>query len=89
MNAPINNFDVSYIEPYNKFLVGTRNGKVLVYNKKNFNAFSQEAFTHETPKFQFMDSFNVVDYVANGYHEIDAKNLTLDHYYEVSRKTIV
>ncbi len=40
VNAPVNNFEVSFIEPYNKFLVGTKNGKVLVYNKRNFNAFS-------------------------------------------------
>lgn len=49
VNAAINNFELSFIEPYNKFLVGTKNGKVLVYNKKNFNAFSQEAFGEETP----------------------------------------
>lgn len=49
VNASINNFELSFIEPYNKFLIGTKNGKVLVYNKKNFNAFSQEAFGEETP----------------------------------------
>ena len=81
MNAPINNFEVSYIEPYNKFLVGTKNGKVLVYNKKNFNAFSQEAFADETPQYTFMDSFNMIDFIANGFSEIDSKTLTLDHFY--------
>jgi len=47
---------LSYIEPYNKFLVGTKNGKVLMYNKRNFNALNQETFNmQDTPKFNFMD----------------------------------
>lgn len=83
VNAPVNCFEVSFIEPYNKFLVGTRTGKVLVYNKRNFNAFSQEPFGEETPQFSFMDSLNLVDFVANDFSEIDSKTLTLDHYYQV------
>ena len=56
VNAPIHNFEISYIEPYNKFLVGTKNGKVLMYNKRNFNALNQETFNmQDTPKFNFMD----------------------------------
>jgi len=89
VNAPINTFEISFVEPYNKFLVGTKNGKVLVYNKKNFNAFSQEAFGEETPTYTFMDSFNMVDFIANGFSEIDSKSLTLDHYYKVQKKEIV
>jgi len=85
VNAPIHNFELSYIEPYNKFLVGTKNGKVLMYNKRNFNALNQETFNmQDTPKFNFMDSFNALDYVKNNYAE--SKNLTLDHYYEVKKR---
>jgi len=83
INAPINTFQISYIEPYNKFLVGTKNGKSIVYNKRNFNAFSQEPFGDETPQYQFMDSLNLIDFIANGFSEIDSKTLTLDHYYQV------
>jgi len=36
-----------------------------------------------------MDSLNLVDFVANGFSEIDAKSLTLDHYYQVQKKHIV
>ena len=39
INTSINSFDVSYLEPYNKWLVGTANGKVIVYNRKDFNAY--------------------------------------------------
>lgn len=35
-----------------------------------------------------MDSLNLVDFIANGYSEIDSKTLTLDHYYNPA-KTIV
>lgn len=84
VNAPIHNFELSYIEPYNKFLVGTKNGKVIMYNKRNFNALNQETFNmQDTPKFNFMDSFNILDYIKNGYSE--TKNLTLDHYYAVKK----
>lgn len=87
-NAPINNFEVSFVEPYNKFLVGTRNGKVLLYNKRNFNALNQEAFNmQDTPKFNFMDSFNILDYIKNGYAE--SKNLTLDHFYATKKRVQV
>ena len=39
INTTIHSFDVSYLEPYNKWLVGTANGKVIVYNRKDFNSF--------------------------------------------------
>lgn len=85
VNAPIHNFEVSYIEPYNKFLVGTKNGKVLLYNKKGFNALNQEAFNmQETPKYNYMDGFNILDYIKNNYSEV--KDLTLDHYYAVKKR---
>ena len=89
INTHIHSFSVSQIEPYNKFLCGSQNGKVIVYNKKNFNAFSQEPFTDQTPVYNFMDCFNVLDFVENGFEEIDSKGLTLDHYYEVSKKNYV
>ena len=85
VNAPINNFEISYIEPYNKFLVGTKNGKLIMYNKRNFNALNQEAFNMtETPKYNFMDWFNILDYITNNYAE--ATTLTLDHYYSVKKR---
>ena len=39
MNTQIHSFDVSFLEPYNKWLVGTSNGKVIVYNRKDFNSY--------------------------------------------------
>lgn len=39
INTTINQFDISFLEPYNKWLVGTSNGKVIVYNRKDFNSF--------------------------------------------------
>ena len=39
INTVIHKFDVSFLEPYNKWLVGTANGKIIVYNRKDFNAF--------------------------------------------------
>lgn len=68
IQTSINSFDFSYLEPYNKWLVGTGNGKVIVYNRKDFNSLNQEIFDEQKPpQFDFMDSFNLQDYVANGY----------------------
>jgi WD40 repeat protein len=39
INTCINTFDVSFLEPYNKWMVGTCNGKVIVYNRKDFNSY--------------------------------------------------
>ena len=39
MNTTVNSFEVSHLEPYNKWMVGTANGKVIVYNRKDFNAY--------------------------------------------------
>ena len=39
INTQIHSFDVSFLEPYNKWLVGTSNGKVIVYNRKDFNSY--------------------------------------------------
>ena len=38
LNASVCRFELSFVEPYNKWLVGTRNGRVLVYNRREFNA---------------------------------------------------
>ena len=89
INTSINTFDVSYLEPYNKWLVGTANGKVIVYNRKDFNAYQQEIFNEDNPpKFLYMDSFNVLDYVDNQFTESKRAN-TLDHYYSVSKRNLV
>ncbi len=39
MNTSIHTFEVSYLEPYNKWMAGTANGKIIVYNRKDFNAY--------------------------------------------------
>jgi hypothetical protein len=89
MNTTIHSFDVSYLEPYNKWLVGTANGKVLVYNRKDFNAYQQEIFEEANPpRFNYMDSFNVLDYVDNSFTESKRCN-TLDHYYSMAKRNIV
>jgi hypothetical protein len=33
LNVSVNAFDISFLEPYNKWLVSTANGKVFVYNR--------------------------------------------------------
>jgi hypothetical protein len=81
INTTLHTFDVSYLEPYNKWLVGTANGKVIVYNRKDFNAFQQEIFNEQNPpRFNYMDTFNLLDYVDNAFTESKRAN-TLDHYY--------
>lgn len=39
LNTAINSFEVSFLEPYNKWIVGTCNGKAIVYNRQDANAF--------------------------------------------------
>ena len=33
LNIPLFSFDVSFLEPYNKWLVGGSHGKIVVYNR--------------------------------------------------------
>ena len=89
IQTSINSFDFSYLEPYNKWLVATTNGKVIVYNRKDFNSLNQEIFDEmKPPVFNYMDSFNLLDYVSNGYAQARRCN-TLDHYYSLSKKNLV
>ena len=89
INTTISSFELSYLEPYNKWLVGTANGKVIVYNRKDFNAYQQELFDENVPtKFNYMDSFNILDYVDNSFTESKRSN-TLDHFYSVAKRTVV
>jgi hypothetical protein len=68
IQTSINAFEFSYLEPYNKWLVSTANGKVVVYNRKDFNSLNQELFDElKPPVFNYMDSFNLLDYTSNGY----------------------
>jgi len=68
VQTSINSFDFSHLEPYNKWLVATANGKVIVYNRKDFNSLNQEIFDiNKPPQFNFMDSFNALDYASNSY----------------------
>ena len=89
INTTLHSFDVSYLEPYNKWLVGTANGKVIVYNRKDFNAYQQEIFDEANPpRFNFMDAFNVLDYIDNQFTESRRCN-TLDHYYSTAKRNFV
>jgi hypothetical protein len=40
------------------------------------------------PKFNFMDSFNLLDYVDNNFTESKRCN-TLDHYYSLAKRNLV
>ena len=40
------------------------------------------------PVFNFMDSFNLLDYVSNGYSQTRKCN-TLDHYYSMAKRNLV
>lgn len=85
----INSFSFSHLEPYNKWLVGTANGKVVVYNRKDFNSLNQELFDElKPPQFNFMDSFNLLDFSSNGYASTQRCN-TLDHYYSMAKRNLV
>jgi len=39
LNTALNSFDVSFLEPYNKWLACTSTGKVIVYNRQDSNSF--------------------------------------------------
>jgi len=90
INTQVVSFEVSFLEPYNKWIIGTGSGKAIVYNRKDFNSFKQEVFDEEHPaKFNFMDSFNLIDYIENNFAEARRTN-TLDHYYQTApRRTLV
>jgi WD40 repeat protein len=89
LNTAVHSFDVSFLEPYNKWLVGTANGKVIVYNRQDCNSFKQELFDRaKPPNFIFMDSFNVQEYVDNCFTEAKRVN-TLDHYYSLAKRNLV
>ena len=89
INTSVNSFDFSYLEPYNKWLVATANGKVVVYNRKDFNSLNQEIFDEaKPPVFNYMDSFNLLDYVSNGFAQTRRCN-TLDHYYSMAKRNLV
>ncbi len=89
MNTAINAFDVSFLEPYNKWLVGSSSGKVIVYNRQDCNSFKQELFDVKVPPtFIFMDSFNVQEYVDNYFTETKKVN-TLDHFYSLAKRNLV
>ena len=89
LNTALFSFDVSFLEPYNKWLVGTANGKIIVYNRQDCNSFKQELFDKNSPPtFIFMDSFNVQEYVENGFTEAKRVN-TLDHYYSLAKRNLV
>lgn len=89
INTAVTSFDFSYLEPYNKWLVSTANGKVVVYNRKDFNSLNQEIFDEQKPPvFNYMDSFNLLDYVSNGFAQTRRCN-TLDHYYSMAKRNLV
>ena len=89
VHTSLNSFEFSYLEPYNKWLVATTNGKVVVYNRKDFNALNQEIFDEERPPvFNYMDSFNALDYIENNFAQTQRCN-TLDHYYSMAKKNLV
>ena len=89
LNTPLVNFDVSFLEPYNKWLVATSTGKLFVYNRQDSNSFKQELFEKaKPPQFVFMDSFNAQEYVDNYFTESKRVN-TLDHYYGMAQRNLV
>lgn len=69
--------------------MGTANGKIVVYNRKDFNSLNQEIFDEiKPPVFNYMDSFNMQDYVSNSYSQTRRCN-TLDHYYSMAKRNLV
>jgi len=89
INTSVNAFEFSYLEPYNKWLIATANGKVVVYNRKDFNSLNQEIFDElNPPVFNYMDSFNLLDFVSNNFAQTKRCN-TLDHYYSMAKRNLV
>ena len=89
IHTAVNSFEFSYLEPYNKWLIATANGKVIVYNRKDFNSLNQEIFDElNPPVFNYMDSFNLLDFVSNNYTQTKRCN-TLDHYYSMAKRNLV
>jgi hypothetical protein len=89
IHTSINSFEFSYLEPYNKWLIATSNGKVIVYNRKDFNSLNQEIFDElKPPVFNYMDSFNLLEFVSNGFSYTQRCN-TLDHYYSMAKRNLV
>lgn len=89
LNTPVFQFDVSFLEPYNKWLIAGSDGRVVVYNRQDCNSFKQELFEKNSPpQFIFMDSFNLQEYVDNCFTEAKRVN-TLDHYYGMTQRTLV
>lgn len=39
LNVPVSGYDVSFLEPYNKWLVAGSHGKIVVYNRQDCNSF--------------------------------------------------
>ena len=62
---------------------------MVVYNRKDFNSLNQEIFdVQKPPEFNYMDSFNVLDYSSNSYAQAQRCN-TLDHYYSMAKRNLV
>lgn len=89
LSTALNSFDVSFLEPYNKWLASTCNGKIVVYNRQDSSSFKQELFEkNKKTNFIFMDSFNCQEYVDNCFTEARRVN-TLDHFYSLSKRNLV
>ena len=83
---PIRTIDISSIEPYNKFLASSSGGKIFLYNRRNFNQLTQNIFSDtELPKFNLMDSFNLLEYVVNEFQDIKTEK-SLNEYYNPTTK---
>ena len=68
----------SILEPYNKWLVVSKIGKIAVYSKKFNTAATNE--TKDVPKFINMDIFNISEFVENNFKEVKIEN-SLSNYY--------
>ena len=63
--------EISPIEPFNKWMITSKIGKILIYNKRLFNETKKEEWQiNELPNFNLIDQLNVEDFVVNGCQEM-------------------
>ena len=85
----IASMEISMIEPYSKIAICAENGRISVLTRKKLVTTNYESFAaDETPKYTFLDTFNLSKYTANGFKEIQVNEKTLNNYYSTQELSI-
>lgn len=85
----IASMQISMIEPYAKIGICSENGRMSVLTRKKLAATNYENFSlEETPKYSFLDTFNLGKYEANGFKEELVADKSLNQYYAAQSQLI-